>query len=259
MRRGGFAVAANASHRNALSVVGSRKLRLGRLDRVQRGRKLIGPELLAVSYLTVPLRLLSGRSTRCPEALRQQLDQIRRVRLIPQYQHAGGHQGVRQQGTYDSGGREWKCRRVKTSTRDFTVESPHAPPTISSRTKMSPRCKRLLRVKRPLPVLFNGELRESGNRCWKNNTLRRDIVSKANRIDKTVLIVIVVHSNSLFLRHEMHVWGNRGLPGGSFSVVEASVPAEYLADSKKDLYLETGSNIDANVRYLSRRPVERLR
>lgn len=58
------------SHRDALPVAGGRELRLGRLDRVQRGRKLIGPELLAVSHLTVPLRLLCRRSTRRPEALR---------------------------------------------------------------------------------------------------------------------------------------------------------------------------------------------
>lgn len=86
-------------HRNTLPVVGGRKLRLGRLYRVQRGRKLIGPELLAVSHLAVSLRLFCGRSTRRPQALRQQFDQIRRMRLVPQYQHARGHQGVRQQGT----------------------------------------------------------------------------------------------------------------------------------------------------------------
>lgn len=62
---------ANTSHRDALAVVGGRELRLGRLDRIQRGRKLIGPELLPVRHLTVPLRILGRRSTRCPQTLRQ--------------------------------------------------------------------------------------------------------------------------------------------------------------------------------------------
>ena len=90
---------ANTSHRDTLPVVGGRKLRLGRLYRVQCGCKLIRPKLLAVSHLAIPLRFLRGRSTRRPQALRQQLDQIRRMRLISQYQHACGHQSVRQQGT----------------------------------------------------------------------------------------------------------------------------------------------------------------
>lgn len=91
---------ANTSHRDTLPIVGGRELRLGRLYRVQCGCKLIGPKLLAVSHLAVALRFLRGRSTRRPQALRQQLDQIRRMRLISQYQHACGHQSVRQQGTY---------------------------------------------------------------------------------------------------------------------------------------------------------------
>ncbi|KYM81871.1 hypothetical protein ALC53_07663 [Atta colombica] len=79
-------------HRDTLPIIGSRKLRLGRLYRVQCGCKLIGPKLFAVSHLAVPLRFLRGRSTRRPQALRQQLDQICRMRLISQYQHACGHQ-----------------------------------------------------------------------------------------------------------------------------------------------------------------------
>lgn len=94
-RRGLFrrffdAQTSSTSHRDTLPV-GGRELRLSRLYRVQRGCKLIRPELLAVSHLAVPLRLLRGRSTRRPQALRQQLDQVRRMRLVPQYQHARGH------------------------------------------------------------------------------------------------------------------------------------------------------------------------
>lgn len=76
---------AQTSHRDTLPVVGGRELRLSRLYRIQCGCKLIGPELLAVSHLAVPLRLLRGRSTWRSQTLRQQLDQIRRMRLVPQY------------------------------------------------------------------------------------------------------------------------------------------------------------------------------